>query len=174
MSRPRLGDLVLVGLTVPALLVAATRGFHEPRGIEIEDLEPPSAVAALRVHVDGAVAAPGVIVARSGDRVADAIARAGGAAPDADLASLNLARRVADEERVVVPRTGERAQPLVDLNRAGPKELEALPGIGPALARRIVEARGARPFASSDELVERGVISERVYLRVRDLVGTPP
>ena len=96
-----------------------------------------------------------------GARVADALAAAGGAAADADLSTVNLARVVVDGEQVVVLRAGEQPTAplaasagggaasgagsppagLVNLNAADVTALDALPGIGPVLAQRIVEHR---------------------------------
>ena len=136
------------------------------------------------VHVVGAVVSPGVVVLADGARVADAIAAAGGAASDADTEQLNLARVLGDGEQVRVPHAGEQlvvpdpgpsppggasggsaaagasggSTPgggVVNINTAGASELEALPGIGPALAARIVEYRdGHGPFASVDDLTD--------------------
>ena len=136
----------------------------------------PAGAAAGRivVHVVGAVASPGVVVLADGARVADAIAAAGGAASDADTEQLNLARVLGDGEQVRVPHVGEQlaapdpapsppgasggrppAAGPININTAGASELEALPGIGPALAARIVEYRdGHGPFASVDDLTD--------------------
>ena len=75
-----------------------------------------------------------------------------------------------DEERLVVPRLGERRAALLDLNRATAAQLEALPGIGRVTADAILAARERQPFASSDELVARGLTSARAYEQLRDLV----
>ena len=105
-----------------------------------------------------------------GDRVIDAIELAGGLAPDADAAALNLARRLVDQDHIVVPRHGERA-PLLNVNRASVAELEALPGIGPVYAAAVVEAReSGGSFTTTDDLVDRNVIPAHVYERIRDLI----
>lgn len=139
----------------------------------------------LAVHVAGAVAAPGVVAVARGARVIDAVEAAGGPLVDADLSRLNLARAVDDGERLVVPRAGEptagpsvadgRTSPTgpgrVDLNRATAAELEALPGIGPVLAERIVEHREAKgPFEEPGDL--RGVsgIGEHTFQAVAERV----
>lgn len=125
------------------------------------DLEPPPADGtapmneSIVVHVAGAVHQPGLVELVDGARVADAIQGAGGATADADLDRVNLATRLADEHRVVVPLIGEPAPELltsgpdnadsepapVDINAAGEAELERLPGIGPATAAAIVAHR---------------------------------
>ena len=118
----------------------------------------------LLVHVTGAVRRPGVYRLASGARITDAIARAGGTTRRADRASVNLAAPVADGQQVVVPRLGTpaaaprgaaHASPAarVDLNTATAEELDALPGVGPVTAEKIVEYRTAHgPFASADGL----------------------
>ena len=117
----------------------------------------------------GAVVRPGVVIVALGERIADALARAGGATTEADTAALNLSRRLGGEDHVVVPRRGERSA-LLDFNRAPVRELEALPGIGPVLAAAILASRGRAAVAATDELVERGVISSRAYEAIRNLV----
>lgn len=130
------------------------------------------------VHVVGAVTTPGVVRLPAGSRVEDAVAAAGGAAPDAELARVNLARVLLDGEQVVVPRPGETvasadsggapAQPgPVGLNAASLAELDALPGVGPVLAQRIVDGR---PYASVDQLDEVSGIGPALLERLRPLV----
>ena len=163
-------DLALAATAVAALLVLALRPGPD-RGIEIERRDPPPGLDEIRVEVAGAVASPGVVAVAPGERVADAIARAGGLSPEADTAPLNLSRRLLDEDRVLVPARGERAA-LLDLNRADTQQLEALPGIGPVYARAVVASREERgPFSTTDQLVERGVLPARVYAAIRDLVA---
>lgn len=132
------------------------------------------------VHVAGSVATPGVIRLQQGSRVNDAIAAAGGAAPDADVNRLNLALVLADGQKIYVPRSGELvpAEPdaagaedpgtgatgaaggqpgahggKVNLNTADAAELDTLPKVGPVLAQRIVDWRKDHgPFKSVEEL----------------------
>jgi competence protein ComEA len=127
------------------------------------------------VHVAGSVLSPGVYRLPGSARAADAVNAAGGLAPDGEADALNLAAPLTDGERVYVPAIGEvdpasvpaggvasgtlagsasaqSAGPL-DLNAATAAELEALPGVGPALAAAIVEDRQRNgPFASVEEL----------------------
>ncbi|MGY5764673.1 helix-hairpin-helix domain-containing protein [Brachybacterium sp. DNPG3] len=139
--------------------------------------------AEIVVHVSGQVTAPGVVRLPAGSRVDDAVRAAGGATDEADLGALNLARILEDGEQVRVPAPGEElpaptATPsstgaggtssaagegaaadgtgaLIDLNTASAAQLEGLPGVGPAIAQRIVDHREANgPFASVDDLLE--------------------
>ncbi len=125
----------------------------------------------LRVYVTGAVARPQkVYEVAPGSRVQDAITAAGGAMPDADLAKLNLARTLRDGEQIEVPRlassTGGDTQAAggsvkatetpggpVRINTATAEELQRLPGVGPALAQRIIDYRNEHgPFSSMADL----------------------
>ena len=65
---------------------------------------------------------------------------------------------------------GGGAGGLLNINRASATELEALPGIGPATAGRIVAARAERPFGKVDELLERKLVSSKVLESIRGLV----
>jgi len=140
------------------------------------------------VDVSGAVARPGLVTLPAGSRVGDAIAAAGGFGPGVDVraaASLNLAAPLADGAQVVVPERGAGATsgtsaatvdaqtpgngPL-DLNTASEAELEALPGIGPVTAAKIVAARGEAAFTSVDDLRARKLVGPTTFERIRDLV----
>ena len=118
-------------------------------------------VPEVMVHVVGAVAAPGVVSLPESSRVYDALARAGGALEDAELAHVNLARIVFDGEQIVVPRKGEplaavagSASGPISLSLADQATLETLPRIGPATAERIIAWREEHgPFRSVEDLL---------------------
>ncbi|HEV7188431.1 MAG TPA: ComEA family DNA-binding protein, partial [Blastococcus sp.] len=107
------------------------------------------------VSVVGSVGRPGLVTLPSGARVADAVQAAGGLVPPADSASVNLAAVVTDGQQIVVgapgapaaaaaPAAGAAALPpggKLNLNTATAAELDALPGVGPVLAQRIVDHR---------------------------------
>lgn len=125
----------------------------------------------LVVQVDGAVVRAGLYRFPPGSRVADAIEAAGGLEATADPAGLNRARLLRDGERVTVPHRASAAQAgdtRVDLNRAGVRDLEALPGIGPVLARRIVTHRDRHgPFHRLEDLLQVEGIGPRLLERLR-------
>lgn len=142
------------------------------------------------VSVEGAVNRPGVYRLPGGARLNDAIVAAGGFAPGADFSELNLASRLADEQRVVIPFVGgpSRASPvargdadsqdgdgLINVNAAGVQELDTLPGIGPVLAERIVAYRQANgPFTRVEELARIDGISPAMVDELRDRVTVGP
>lgn len=146
------------------------------------------------VHVVGQVNAPGVVEIPAGSRVVDAIDAAGGATAEADTAAVNLARQAVDGEQVYVPAPGEvvpvpGAGPApasgpgggdtsgtpgaasVNLNSAGSEELQTLPGVGPALAQRILDWRESNgTFGSIDQLQDVSGIGPVVFEGLRALV----
>ena len=184
MRRPIL--VVLVAISAVALVVFALARLHGGDGqtvVVVEDTPAPtrSAEPSIVVDVAGAVVHPGVYRLVAGSRIADALAAAGGATDDADLAALNKAAPVRDGQRVYVPRPGETvpagsagsdAQLKIDVNHATATELEALPGIGPTIAARIVRSRGGHPFARIEELQTRGLVTARVFADIKDMVTT--
>jgi competence protein ComEA len=133
------------------------------------------------VDVSGAVAHPGVYRLALGSRIHDALVAAGGMTDAADLVALNKAAPVRDGQRIYVPRPGETppagsvgsdAEQRVDINRATAGDLEALPGIGPSTAARIVRSRAARPFAKIEELQTRGLVTPRVFADIQEQITT--
>lgn len=185
-------QLVLYGLAALAVLVLG--GWYLSRGGagEATAAAPPIKVAdgggggggSVVVHVAGAVRNAGVYRLRVGARVNDALARAGGATPRADLSQVNLAAKVEDGRQVLVPRrvTAPPAAPAapgvasaptapVNLNAATLEQLDTLPGVGPATAQKILDYREEHGgFGSVDELGEVPGIGDVRLAALRDLV----
>jgi len=161
---------LLVGLALLVVLVVAGRwaGRAAPtpapaaRAPVVAGAAAGTPGPAVVVHVVGAVRRPGLYRLPEGSRNADAVARAGGATRAADLALVNLAAPVADGIQVVVPRRGSAAGAggaggagagPVSLSSATLEQLDALPGIGPTTAQRILDFRAQHgAFRSVDEL----------------------
>jgi competence protein ComEA len=164
---------------------AASAGASRvPTSVKIER---PASTAAL-VHVAGAVRHPGVYRLHDGDRVKDAVERAGGARAGADVNAINLAAKVADGQQVVVPRrgaaapaagdegagdgpAGAAAQPPVSLNSATAAQLDTLDGVGPATAQKILDWRREHGgFRSIDDLGEVPGIGPKRLAALREKV----
>jgi competence protein ComEA len=148
---------------------------------------PSSETASVYVHVAGRVRRPGLYRVPANSRVAAAIERAGGPAGGADLSAVNLAARVEDGQQVVLPRAG--TAPAVgaaaatgspggaatgaklSLAQASQAQLEELDGIGPTLAKRILEYRDAHGgFRSLGELKEVEGIGEKRFQSLSEAV----
>lgn len=133
----------------------------------------------VTVYVTGAVRRPGVVTLPAG-RVEQAVEASGGATPDADLAKINLAMPLKDGQHIVVPGAlaeediaaaagAAKNDGLVHINTADEKALEALPGIGPVMAKRIVAYRQENgPFSSVEELKKVRGIGEVKFSRLKD------
>jgi competence protein ComEA len=136
----------------------------------------------LIVDVAGAVHQPGVYEFAEGDRVIDAIERAGGPMPKADLSLLNLAAPLTDGTQILVPKAGPpgavpggtasgSSTGLININTASATELEGLSGIGEVLAATIIEYRDQNgPFATIDDLMDVSGIGPATLEEIRDQV----
>ena len=153
-------------------------------GVPGAEAEAPAMVV---VDVGGAVTRPGVVELEAGDRVADAIAAAGGLAVDADCTTLNQAQVLQDGQKVYVPHEGEAvpaasdggvaetgtgaAGALVNINTASVEELDALPGVGPATAQAIVDDRAENgPFTAPEDIMRVSGIGEKKYENLEALI----
>ena len=172
--------LVLAAAALVLLVVAgrtlAGAGTATPRPAA---LVPEHAAVApkLVIHVAGAVRQPGLYRLAEGKRVADAVARAGGATAPADTAAINLAAPLADGMQVVVPSrvagvAGATVAGRVSLSSASVAELDALPGVGPVTAQKIVDHRLAHGgFRSVDDLDAIPGIGPTRIEQLRELVS---
>jgi competence protein ComEA len=174
--------IALAGLVcVVCLVLVATNKPKEPPGeFEISEetqIEEQSQLS-LFVHVVGEVENPGMYQLSLGARLVDAVFAAGGLTKKADHSSVNLAREISDGEQIFVMAEGEQAasfssgQPgLVSLNRSMEAELETLPGIGPALAARIIAWREANGgFKKVEDLQKVSGIGEKLLAGLKEQV----
>jgi competence protein ComEA len=193
LSRRR---IVVAVACLALLLFVGSKLLAHPQAVDAP-LAPPAAApvettaAATAVVVDvvGAVRRPGLYRLEQGARIADAVSRAGGATPKADLALINLAAPLADGEQVVVPKHGAAAlgAPMgaggssgagapasgpVHLSTATLEQLDSLPGIGPVTAQKILDYRQKHgAFTSVDELDAVPGIGPARLDQLKDLVA---
>jgi competence protein ComEA len=164
-------SLVLVAVNRPEVPVGEFSISEDAVGQELVEQY-------LFVHIVGEVKVPGMYQLPLGARLVDAVFAAGGLTQEADNSSVNLARELSDGEQVIVSKVGQEAtagQPsqggLVRINRAGDKQLEQLPGIGPALAARIIAWRDANGgFKTKKDLLKVSGIGESILAGFIDLI----
>ena len=146
----------------------------------VSALPEPSA-SSLVVQVLGEVTRPGLVRLDVGSRVADALRAAGGLVRGGSSGGLNLARLIVDGEQIVVSRKavatsvgsdpgpgGVEQAPVVNLNTATASDLDALPGVGPVMAGRILDWRGTHgQFVAIEQLREISGIGARTFERLK-------
>ena len=184
-AKERLGIFALIALAAGALAWYGSGYSSRASAMDLDGDDE------FEVHVAGAVRYPKVVRARPGDIVSDAIEAAGGATAEGDLSLVNLAATLLPNSRVYVPFSGEEdleklgpygpasfsadtgvSAPMIDINTATAAELERLPGIGPAMAVRIVEKRralGGR-FTAVEQLLDVKGIGPKTFQRLRPYV----
>jgi competence protein ComEA len=178
------GVLALLVLVVAGKMLLRPAPPAVPPPVRVAASSPRSASSArLFVNVVGAVRRPGLYRLRGGSRVADAVTRAGGPTPKAQIELVNLAARIADGEQIVVPRRGlagssaaasggAMAAGPVHLNSATLEQLDALPGVGPVTAQKILDYRQQHgAFGSVDELDAIAGIGPARLEQLRGLVA---
>lgn len=188
------------------LLAALVGGIVAISGFLVLDRLQPGSITigpgesrGIQVTIEGAIAEPGSYEVLAGTRLADLVAEAGGFTSQADTSGLNMAGRLGEGERIVIPSLGsttatntpppedsdsgdetgeepvETQSPPTDgrinINTASAAELDLLPGIGPAIADSIIEFREFYgPFTSVDQLIEVSGISQTMVDGFRNLV----
>ncbi len=190
--------MLLLGCALTSVFsdYAATGGDRQNKLLPVAEqakTSTPGSDKKIMVYVSGAVLEPGMYELAPNSRALDAVAAAGGLTETADRERVNLARRLKDGNQVNVPSVKQtaartvtqakakegasassaakgKAAVRVKLNTATAAELEALPGVGPALAQRIAAYRQGRRFSSVDDLLKVKGIGKAKLERLRPLV----
>ena len=189
----RLGLNILLAAAIIATaaggIVLMFRSADQSDGVVVTMPTPvttPDSTAAdstIKVYISGQANLPGVYELPADSRADDALRAAGGPTSQADLDSVNLAKRLLDEDQIHIPSReegrsatapGSRASSppgKLLLNTATAEELETLPNIGPSRAKAIIEYRDKNgPFARVDDLTNVSGIGTGILESIRDLV----
>lgn len=178
--------LILLAL-LGAVLIGATYGYYQEQDAIALDAATTEHVEPLRkvtVYVSGEVKKPGLVTLDEDKRVADAVNAAGGVIETADVDHINMAAHLEDGMQVRVPMRlrdagekgatasiGRQADGKINLNTATEKELQELPGIGPAMSARIVEYRESNgAFQSIDDIKKVRGIGASKFEKLKDRV----
>jgi competence protein ComEA len=171
---------IVFGIVVGILLTSFVWwAASPPRGAAIELNRAPT-IRPIMVHVTGAVLSPGLYYLPDGSRVNDAIQAAGGFLENADVSFLNLAGIIKDGDKIHVPEllpglSIGGSGLLVNINSATQTELENLPGIGPTLAKRIIDYRNQYGFFDTiDSIKAVPGFGEAVFEQIKDLITVGP
>lgn len=194
LSALLVGGIMLLGKRTgrsPIVVYPGPVVDHDPQpGAEPELPKEPEAIV---VHVCGAVKNPGVYSVPEDARIADAVRLAGGLLDTAAEESVNMAMRLSDSMQVYIPELPSSSEPVplssettnakagtfvgtgtagkVNINTATLSELRTLPGIGPALAQRIVEFRTAQgPFERPEDIMKVSGIGEKKYQDLKNSI----
>ncbi|EGD52586.1 competence protein ComEA helix-hairpin-helix repeat protein [Thermoanaerobacter ethanolicus JW 200] len=135
----------------------------------------------IKVYVTGLVKNPGVYTMKEGERIIDAINKAGGPLEEADLTNINLAQKVKDEQMIIVPKKGEtnnisptstiQKNEKININTATKEELQTLPGIGPVTAERIIEFRENKgSFKKIEDIMNVPRIGPKMFEQIKDKI----
>lgn len=140
----------------------------------------------ILVHIAGQVNSPGLLKLKEGDRVYDAIELAGGLKNEADLGRINLARKLADEEKVYIPKLGEELEETtndyvklsgdgginskIDINSASKEDLMTLPGIGDKTADKIINYRLENKFKKVEDIKNVSGIGDKKFEQIEALI----
>jgi competence protein ComEA len=179
-------SLLCVGLSITIYI----KSYQSPDPIQFSSGDEgikdstPSAATMITVDIEGAVRKPGVYMLPRESRIEDAIEKAEGLANDADYKqiaqTINRAAKLVDGAKLFFPKLGESAQnestsaisgavsSLVNVNTASQSELEALSGIGPVTAKKIIDNR---PYQILDELVSKKVLGQSTFDTLKDQLG---
>ncbi len=189
--RPYIAMVILFAIVLGGTILVLRQPAAAPLTITTPTPRPSATPASVIVDVRGAVAKPGVYTLPAGSRLQDALTQAGDVLPGAETRTLNLARRLNDGEQIYVPQVGEATAtapaipgksapasaatktPLgkINLNTATLDELDTLPGIGPAIAQRIIDYRNQNgAFKQLEDLKKVRGIGDALFSQIRDMV----
>ncbi|MCL4353563.1 ComEA family DNA-binding protein [Patescibacteria group bacterium] len=183
--------LIFLGYGLIGLLTGSGKsqdvGLQQSKDLNLDSQVSPAASGTdIIIDIEGAVLKPGVYSLNQDARLKEALIAAGGLSREADriwiAKNLNLAMKLTDGTKVYIPSAGESAslgrgtetsgdllsRGLININSASAAELDKLPGVGPATARKIIDGR---PYSSIDELIGKKIMSQKAFDKIKDRIS---
>jgi competence protein ComEA len=146
---------------------------------EVANIREKPSLVKVMVDISGEIKKPGIYDINEGSRLYYVVEKAGGLTKNADINAVNLAQKLEDGQKIVIPgkmnlgqSSGSAVSKLVNINNASAKDIEELPGIGEVMAQRIVDKREAEgPFKKVEELNDVEGIGPKKFEQIKDLVS---
>jgi competence protein ComEA len=182
--------MILIGCVIGIYNQNASERQPSPQSapaVQIENRQKKPPQTAIYLHVSGAVAREGIYIMETGDRMIDLL-KLSGVLSTADLDSINLAEPLSDGEKIYVPNNVDKPKSVgqsaasakalagsnskININLADQKALDDLPGIGPVMAKKIIDHRKEKGrFADIEELKDVPGISEKKFNSLKDKIS---
>lgn len=144
--------------------ISAYFGRYQPVSL---DLVSPTT---KQVEIKGSVKKPGIYTVKWDGTIKDVIEKAGGLTESADTSAISMVKEVENKDVIVIPEKGAETIQKVSINSASVEELDTLPGVGPAIAERIVAYRSTKSFSSIEEIMEVKGIGEKMFAKIKDQI----
>ncbi len=174
--------IVVGGLGVFLMLVALIINYvKKPPAANQAVFTQPGISQKVKVDIEGAVEQPGIYEMANDSRIQDVLITAGGMTPKANRTyvsqNINLAQKVYDGLKIYIPEINSNLtnlsnspnlSNLVNINTGTPSQLDTLPGIGEATAKKIIDGR---PYQNISQLIEMHIVTQSVYTKIKDLIS---
>ena len=174
--------IVVGGLGVFLMLVALIINYvKKPPAANQAVFTQPGISQKVKVDIEGAVEQPGIYEMENDSRIQDVLITAGGMTPKANRTyvsqNINLAQKVYDGLKIYIPEINSNLtnlsnspnlSNLVNINTGTPSQLDTLPGIGEATAKKIIDGR---PYQNISQLIEMHIVTQSVYTKIKDLIS---
>ena len=173
--------IVVGGLGVFLMLVALIINYvKKPPAASQAVFTQPGISQKVKVDIEGAVEQPGIYEVANDSRIQDVLITAGGMTPKANRIyisqNINLAQKVYDGMKIYIPEISDPSNlsnlsnlgNLININTASLSQLDTLPGVGEATAKKII---AGRPYQNISQLVEKRIVTQSVYIKIKDLIS---